>query len=118
LKFLTLPHATPRRRQAPGWCTCPATGLLRHGASYDETHPPDPVTPYGAAKAAAETAVKGITLGAVIARTSLIIGGGDSQHGWLVRALAAGALLTNGSGAGYPAPTRCSSPWTRPASHG
>jgi dTDP-4-dehydrorhamnose reductase len=32
------------------------------GASpaYDETRQPDPVTPYGAAKAAAETAVKGI----------------------------------------------------------
>ena len=36
--------------------------------SYDEMHPPDPVTPYGAAKAAAETAVKGITAGAVVAQ--------------------------------------------------
>ena len=49
------------------------------------------VSPYGAAKAAAETAVKGITPGAVIARTSLIIGDGDSQHERLVHALAAGA---------------------------
>ena len=49
-------------------------------ARYDETGPPDPTTPYGAAKAAAETAVKGITPAAVIARTSLIIGDGDSQH--------------------------------------
>jgi dTDP-4-dehydrorhamnose reductase len=59
--------------------------------SYDESHPPDPVTPYGAAKAAAETAVKGIAPDAVIARTSLIIGVGDSQHERLVHALAAGA---------------------------
>ena len=49
--------------------------------SYDETRQPDPVTPYGAAKAAAETAVKGIAPAAVIARTSLIIGDGDSPHG-------------------------------------
>jgi dTDP-4-dehydrorhamnose reductase len=58
---------------------------------YDETRPPDPVSPYGAAKAAAETAVKGIAPGAVIARTSLIVGDdGDSQHERLVHALAAG----------------------------
>jgi dTDP-4-dehydrorhamnose reductase len=66
---------------------------------YDETCPPDPVTAYGAAKAAAETAVKGITPEAVIARTSLIIGDGDSQHERLVHALAAGvargALFTD-----------------------
>jgi dTDP-4-dehydrorhamnose reductase len=59
--------------------------------SYDETRQPDPVTPYGAAKAAAETAVKGITPDAVIARTSLIIGDGGSKHEGLVRALASGA---------------------------
>ncbi len=58
--------------------------------SYDETSPPDPVTPYGAAKAAAETAVKGIAPGAVIARTSLIIGDGDSVHECFVHAMAAG----------------------------
>jgi dTDP-4-dehydrorhamnose reductase len=58
--------------------------------SYDETSPPDPVTPYGAAKAAAETAVKGIAPDAVIARTSLIIGDGDSVHEGLVHAMAAG----------------------------
>jgi dTDP-4-dehydrorhamnose reductase len=58
---------------------------------YDETRPPDPVSPYGAAKAAAETAVKGIAQGAVIARTSLIVGDdGDSQPERLVHALAAG----------------------------
>ena len=60
--------------------------------SYDETRQPDPVTPYGAAKAAAETAVKGIIPAAVIARTSLIVGDdGDSQHERLVHALASGA---------------------------
>jgi dTDP-4-dehydrorhamnose reductase len=58
--------------------------------SYDETAQPDPITPYGAAKAAAETAIKGITPGAVIARTSLIIGDGDSPHERLVHALASG----------------------------
>ena len=58
--------------------------------SYDETRQPDPVTPYGAAKAAAETAVKGIAPAAIIARTSLIIGGGDSPHERLVHALASG----------------------------
>ena len=59
--------------------------------SYDETRQPDPVTPYGAAKAAAETAVKGITPAAIIARTSLIIGDGDSPPERLVHALASGA---------------------------
>jgi dTDP-4-dehydrorhamnose reductase len=57
---------------------------------YDETRTPDPVTPYGAAKAAAETAVKAIDPGAVIARTSLIVGNGGSQHERHVHALAAG----------------------------
>jgi dTDP-4-dehydrorhamnose reductase len=57
---------------------------------YDERCLPDPVTPYGAAKAAAETAVKAIIPAAVIARTSLIIGDGDSPYEKLVHALAAG----------------------------
>lgn len=57
---------------------------------YDESRLPDPITPYGAAKAAAETAVKGLAPGAVIARTSLIVGTGDSTHEALVHALAAG----------------------------
>jgi dTDP-4-dehydrorhamnose reductase len=67
--------------------------------SYDETRQPDPVTPYGAAKAAAETAVKGVTPASIIARTSLIIGDGESKHERLVHALAsgtvAGALFTD-----------------------
>jgi dTDP-4-dehydrorhamnose reductase len=58
---------------------------------YDETAPPDPTTPYGAAKAAAETAVKGLDPAAVIARTSLIIGDGGSVHEAFVHALASGA---------------------------
>ncbi|RKR92190.1 dTDP-4-dehydrorhamnose reductase [Micromonospora pisi] len=71
--------------------------------SYDETHQPDPTTPYGAAKAAAETAVKGITPSAVIARTSLIIGDGDSPQERLVHALASGAV----TGALYTDDVRC-----------
>jgi len=58
---------------------------------YDEAAAPDPVTPYGAAKAAAETAVRGLDPGAVIARTSLIIGKPSSQHEAFVHALASGA---------------------------
>jgi dTDP-4-dehydrorhamnose reductase len=72
-------------------------------ASYDERQPPDPVTPYGAAKAAAETAVKGITRAAVIARTSLIIGDGGSQPERLVHALASGAA----AGVLYTDQVRC-----------
>ncbi|GHE12033.1 SDR family oxidoreductase [Streptomyces alanosinicus] len=58
---------------------------------YDETCLPDPVTPYGAAKAAAETAVRLLDVGAVVARTSLIIGDGRrSEHERMVHALVAG----------------------------
>jgi dTDP-4-dehydrorhamnose reductase len=57
---------------------------------YDETSVPDPTTPYGAAKAAAETAIKAISPTAVIARTSLIIGDGGSLHERRVHALAEG----------------------------
>jgi dTDP-4-dehydrorhamnose reductase len=58
---------------------------------YDETCVPDPTTPYGAAKAAAETAIKGLDPTAIIARTSLIIGDGSSHHEAYVHALASGA---------------------------
>ncbi|MGW7486979.1 SDR family oxidoreductase [Streptomyces sp. NPDC054786] len=57
---------------------------------YDETCLPDPVTPYGAAKAAAETAVRLLAPTAAVARTSLIIGRGNSVHERMVHALAAG----------------------------
>lgn len=57
---------------------------------YEETAAPDPTTPYGAAKAAAETAITAHNPDAVIARTSLIIGDGDSPQERWVHALAAG----------------------------
>lgn len=57
---------------------------------YDEGCPPDPVTPYGAAKAAAESGVRLLVPGAVAARTSLIIGDGGSVHERLVHTVAAG----------------------------
>ncbi|WP_025617522.1 SDR family oxidoreductase [Salinispora cortesiana] len=67
---------------------------------YDETASPDPISPYGAAKAAVETATRGLDPSAVIARTSLIIGaGGSSSSERLVHALAAdptrGVLFTD-----------------------
>ncbi|MEU1412561.1 sugar nucleotide-binding protein [Streptomyces sp. NPDC005731] len=63
------------------------------GASvhYDESCLPDPVTPYGAAKAAAETGILLMHPDAVGARTSLIIGDGQSVHERAVHELAAGA---------------------------
>lgn len=57
---------------------------------YDERCLPDPVTPYGAAKAAAETAVRLLSPEAAVARTSLIIGYGRSEHERTVYELAAG----------------------------
>ncbi|MDL5199540.1 sugar nucleotide-binding protein [Streptomyces sp. ALI-76-A] len=57
---------------------------------YDETDLPDPVTPYGAAKAAAETGIRFVHPDAVIARTSLIIGDQRSEHVRAVHELAAG----------------------------
>ncbi|MEU7429942.1 sugar nucleotide-binding protein [Streptomyces sioyaensis] len=57
---------------------------------YDESATPDPVTPYGAAKAAAETAIRLFVPDAVIARTSLIIGDGDSVHEAFIHELATG----------------------------
>ncbi|GGT02752.1 dTDP-4-dehydrorhamnose reductase [Streptomyces cinerochromogenes] len=57
---------------------------------YDESCLPDPVTPYGAAKAAAETGILLAHPQAVVARTSLIIGDGDSMHERVVQELATG----------------------------
>jgi len=60
-------------------------------APYDEDEPPCPLTPYGAAKAAAETAVRAIAPSAVIARTSIIVGhDGRSATERLVQEMAAG----------------------------
>jgi dTDP-4-dehydrorhamnose reductase len=57
---------------------------------YDESATPDPISPYGAAKAAAETAIRLFAPTAVVARTSLIIGGGGSAHEAFVHDLATG----------------------------
>ncbi|MFJ3707333.1 sugar nucleotide-binding protein [Streptomyces sp. NBC_01387] len=57
---------------------------------YDESCLPDPLTPYGAAKAAAETGILAVYPQAVVARTSLIIGHGRSVHEQLVHELASG----------------------------
>ena len=66
---------------------------------YDESCLPDPVTPYGAAKAAAETGVLLVHPDAVVARTSLIIGDGQSVHERAVHKFAAepgaGVLFTD-----------------------
>ncbi|MFI5804461.1 SDR family oxidoreductase [Streptomyces sp. NPDC051561] len=66
---------------------------------YDESCKPDPVTPYGAAKAAAESGILAVYPEAAVARTSLIIGDGGSAHERLVHQLAAstsvGALFTD-----------------------
>jgi dTDP-4-dehydrorhamnose reductase len=58
---------------------------------YDETARPDPITPYGAAKAAAETTALVVCDDVLVARTSLILGDGASKHERLVHALAGGA---------------------------
>ncbi|WUJ69738.1 sugar nucleotide-binding protein [Kribbella soli] len=71
--------------------------------AYREHEAPCPVTPYGAAKAAAETAIHAIAPDAVIARTSLIIGSdGHSEEEQRVRRLAAGE-----PGAFYTGNIRC-----------
>lgn len=57
---------------------------------YDESCLPDPLTPYGAAKAAAETGVLAVYPEAAVARTSLILGHGRSVHEHVVHKLAAG----------------------------
>lgn len=59
---------------------------------YDEAALPDPVNRYGAAKAAAETAVRAVAPGAAVVRTSLILGDGDSPHELLTHGLASGRI--------------------------
>ena len=58
---------------------------------YAESATPDPITAYGAAKAAAETVALVVCPDVVVARTSLILGDGTSQPEQLVHSLAAGA---------------------------
>jgi dTDP-4-dehydrorhamnose reductase len=57
---------------------------------YDEAALPDPVTRYGAAKAAAETAVRAIAPTAAVVRTSLILGDGRGAHEVLTHELISG----------------------------
>lgn len=59
---------------------------------YDEAAQPDPVYQYGAAKAAAETAVRAVDPGAAVIRTSLILGDGRGHHEKLTRDLIAGRV--------------------------
>lgn len=66
---------------------------------YDESAAPDPVYAYGAAKAAAETAVLAVCPDAAVVRTSLILGDGRGQHETLaydlIRGQRRGALFTD-----------------------
>jgi dTDP-4-dehydrorhamnose reductase len=64
----------------------------RAGREYTERDWPDPVYPYGAAKAAAETAVRAVAPGAAIVRTSLILGDGNGAHEFLTHRLVSGHL--------------------------
>lgn len=59
--------------------------------AYDESARPDPITAYGAAKAAAETAALAVVDDVVVARTSLICGDGRSKHEELVHRAVGGA---------------------------
>ncbi|HSH78815.1 MAG TPA: sugar nucleotide-binding protein, partial [Herpetosiphonaceae bacterium] len=69
-------------------------------APYCEADPPSPITPYGASKAAAETAVGALLPGAAIVRTSLIVDDDPlDNHSRTVMDIAAGrrsvALFTD-----------------------
>lgn len=58
---------------------------------YTEAHDPSPITPYGASKAAAETAVRALAPEAALVRTSLIIDArSNDQHSRMVLDIAAG----------------------------
>jgi dTDP-4-dehydrorhamnose reductase len=59
--------------------------------SYAEPARPDPITAYGAAKAAAETVALAVCSDVVVARTSVILGDGHSTHERRVHDLAGGA---------------------------
>ncbi|MET8267435.1 SDR family oxidoreductase [Micromonospora arida] len=60
---------------------------------YADDEPPTPMNAYGAAKAAAETAVRAIDPGAALVRTSLIVGEGSKQIQLCRDALAGRAVL-------------------------
>ncbi|MEO3747305.1 sugar nucleotide-binding protein [Plantactinospora sp. B5E13] len=59
---------------------------------YDEEALPDPVHRYGAAKAAAETAVRAVAPDAAVVRTSLVLGDGQGAHERLTHDLVSGRL--------------------------
>jgi dTDP-4-dehydrorhamnose reductase len=59
---------------------------------YEEDALPDPVNRYGAAKAAAETAVRAIDPDAAVVRTSVILGDGGGAQELLTHDLASGRL--------------------------
>jgi len=59
---------------------------------YVEDDEPSPVYPYGAAKAAAELAVRAVDPGAALVRTSMIVGDGDSKQHRLSLDLALGRV--------------------------
>jgi dTDP-4-dehydrorhamnose reductase len=59
---------------------------------YDEEALPDPVYRYGAAKAAAETAVRAVVPHAAVVRTSIILGDGNGAHERLTHDLVAGRV--------------------------
>jgi dTDP-4-dehydrorhamnose reductase len=59
-------------------------------APYDESAQPDPVSAYGEAKVEAEVAALASGPDVVVARTSLILGDGESKHEQLFRSLALG----------------------------
>lgn len=58
---------------------------------YDESTPTHPVSAYGAAKVEAEHAALASGPDVVVARTSLVLGDGESKHEELIRSLALGA---------------------------
>ncbi|NUS88966.1 MAG: sugar nucleotide-binding protein [Streptomyces sp.] len=96
---MRLAHAAAQRGIRLVHVSSDAVFSGRRDDPYDETCLPDPVTPYGAAKAAAETVVRLLDADTVVARTSLIIGDGQSEHERMVHALVAGtrdgALFTD-----------------------
>ncbi len=61
-----------------------------HRPAYVETDVPDPLIPYGAAKAAAEVGVRAVAPAATIVRTTLIMGHRAAPMETLARALATG----------------------------
>jgi dTDP-4-dehydrorhamnose reductase len=71
-----------------------STDALHSGrpTPYLDSEPPSPVTSYGAAKAAAETAVRLLDPAAVIVRTSLIMGDAESKQVRLCLDLVAGRI--------------------------